>query len=348
MKRNIRIDILRILSMYMVTVLHVLGQGGILSAAAKVKDGRWMTAWFLEIACYGAADLFALISGYVGVNGHPGPKKLLALWCRVLFYTLGITACFALFSKAEITREHWLAAFFPIMHKQYWYMTAYFALYLLMPVLNAGILSLSQKTCQLVVLSSVFLYMLLPTVFSVSVFGLSGGYSFAWLVICYCIGGILRGHGELFRRRLPAVLFLLLYVLLTFVTWFGKVSGKYDFVGYTSPAVFLSAVFLLLAFAARTNIPISPASDAKEKVSGKSRKIVSYAGPASLAVYLIHVHPLIWENVMKGSSKPLASLSPWLLVPAVLFFAGAIYAVTTLIELLRATVSAKIRSWSCR
>ena len=71
---NYGIDWLRILSMYMVAVLHTLGQGGILGSF-KQGDLSFSIAWFLETSAFGAVDCFALISGYVGYHSHFRYKK---------------------------------------------------------------------------------------------------------------------------------------------------------------------------------------------------------------------------------------------------------------------------------
>ena len=63
--RNLGVDLLRSLSMLMVVVLHVLGQGGILAAleAAPARGGSFALCWLLELACSCAVDCFGLISG---------------------------------------------------------------------------------------------------------------------------------------------------------------------------------------------------------------------------------------------------------------------------------------------
>ena len=64
-KRNYGIDALRLISMFMVVVLHVLGQGGVLKAA---KNGQYIISWLLEIIAYCAVNCYAIISGYVGYS----------------------------------------------------------------------------------------------------------------------------------------------------------------------------------------------------------------------------------------------------------------------------------------
>ena len=62
-ERNYGIDLFRIVSMIMVLVLHVLGQGH--AIYAEVFSANFYTGWFLETAAYGAVNCFGLISGYL-------------------------------------------------------------------------------------------------------------------------------------------------------------------------------------------------------------------------------------------------------------------------------------------
>ena len=67
-ERNYGIDLLRIVSMMMVVLLHVLGQGGILDGSDPLTV-KSETAWLLEIGAYSAVNIYAMISGYVGMGG---------------------------------------------------------------------------------------------------------------------------------------------------------------------------------------------------------------------------------------------------------------------------------------
>ncbi|MBR4172933.1 MAG: hypothetical protein IKR46_01015 [Clostridia bacterium] len=70
MKRNQGIDLLRIVSMYMVCVLHTLGQGGVLETLS-VGSTKYYAFWLLEISQYYAVNSFALISGYTLTEDKP-------------------------------------------------------------------------------------------------------------------------------------------------------------------------------------------------------------------------------------------------------------------------------------
>ena len=64
-ERNYGIDVLRMVSMFMVVVLHVLGRGGVLQATKDLSLNYWVS-WSLEIAALCAVNCYAIISGYVG------------------------------------------------------------------------------------------------------------------------------------------------------------------------------------------------------------------------------------------------------------------------------------------
>ena len=66
-ERKYGIDLLRMIAMFMVVILHVLGQGGILNTVSSLSL-NYEIAWFLEISAYCAVNCYALISGYVGIN----------------------------------------------------------------------------------------------------------------------------------------------------------------------------------------------------------------------------------------------------------------------------------------
>ena len=66
-KRNIGIDLLKIVSMLMIVTLHMLGHGGVLDNMPPMSR-CYQVAWLIEIACYGAVNCYALASGFLTVT----------------------------------------------------------------------------------------------------------------------------------------------------------------------------------------------------------------------------------------------------------------------------------------
>lgn len=74
-ERNYGIELLRLCLMFMVCLLHVLGQGGILEASKISEEGGSKIFWLIEISCYCAVDGFALISGYIAQDRPKNMKR---------------------------------------------------------------------------------------------------------------------------------------------------------------------------------------------------------------------------------------------------------------------------------
>lgn len=326
-EKNMGIEWLRILSMYMVVVLHTLGQGGILSSFQK-GTMEYSLTWFLETASFGAVDCFALISGYVGWNSHFSYRKFFRLWLQVAFYTIGITALFSVFMPEAVTQDQWFGACFPIIKKQYWYMTAYAGMFVLIPVLNQAAAQMKAKQLSCVCLAIFAVFSLLPNLFKVSIFGLGGGYSTIWLCLLYLLGAfwckyksVCLGHLPAFFSRHLIVLPAAVYLICTVLSLILKLVGFSQFVGYTSPTILIGSGALLVLFS-----QLSPG-----RISTKAARFLA---PSALSVYLIHVHPLVWDNLMllfaigHFPSGPL--LSVWVLAVAL-----GIYLACSLIDLPR-------------
>jgi len=150
-QRNRGIDLLRMTAMWMVVILHILNKGGVLAAAAPLSAGQG-TARLLETAAYCAVNCYGLISGYVGVQRRFRYSGALALWLRVAFYTLVITAVFACLMPGSVNGDRVLRAFFPVLFRQYWYVTAYFGMCLFIPFFNLLLNRLSKGQLRLLAL----------------------------------------------------------------------------------------------------------------------------------------------------------------------------------------------------
>lgn len=142
--RHYGLDLLRIISMFMIVITHVLGKDGLRSSVEGHADSYFIVTWIIQVLVYGAVNCYALISGYVGINSRYRYSKLLSIWTQVFFYTFTITALFAI-TGHEVTLLNWRDAFFPIVSGQYWYITAYFGLLVFMPVINNGLNALTDK-----------------------------------------------------------------------------------------------------------------------------------------------------------------------------------------------------------
>ncbi len=331
-ERNDGIEVLRLLSMFMIAVLHTLNRGGALSAAAG-KPVYYEVAWFLEIGAYCCVDCYALISGYVGVGAKFRFSRLLALWLQTSFYCLGITAIFGVFNLGTVEPSAIIGAIFPILYKQYWYMSAYFGMFFFIPLMNFVVTRMPRPQLRACLLAIAVFLITLPSVlpgfkeqsvyrpWDLNVFSLDDGYSMIWLCICYLFGAYIRQYDLVrrIRRRWAA----LTYLGAVGFTWLVHYLKFQTLVSYISPTIFLSAL-ALLAFWAGTPVR-----------SARCKRIIRFVSPTTLGIYLLHVHPLIWNAYIRGMASSFASGGVVLFVLKIILCACAICLVGAAVDLLR-------------
>ena len=132
-KRNYGIDLLRMVSMFLIVILHTLGHGGLLNAL-EVNSLAYHLAWILETAAYCAVNCYAMISGYVGWRGRLKVSNLLILWVQVAFYCLIFKLAEGWVTGAPITFDLILEGLTPVSGNAYWYFTAYCGMFFFAPL----------------------------------------------------------------------------------------------------------------------------------------------------------------------------------------------------------------------
>lgn len=328
-ERNMGVELLRIISMLMVVVLHILGQGGVLSGvSAAPQTAGYAAAYLLESCCLLAVNSYALVSGYVGAEGHFRYARLFETQVRVLFYTVLITAgfCIAMPELFDFTLVK--NALFPAMTGQYWYYTAYFGLMLFMSALQCMIAHLSRVQFRNLIVSIILFFSILPALFVSDIFQTAQGYSLWWLIALYLVGAYIKIYGCPFLKKpIPA---LTVYVLSVLAAWGIQMADAYgvgiplpNMLVYTSPAMLLGSVALLVACSGL-------------RFPNLIKKAVSLCAPLSFSVYLLHAHPLVWRHLLEGRFAAFADDPAYGMVFAVIGAAAAIYVGCTLIDAVRA------------
>lgn len=281
--------------MLYIVLLHSLGQGGLLIGTIE-NSIQYKCVWFLEICAYGAVNIFAIISGYVGYSNKEKPVRIsnyLRLWLQVVFYGFLIGIIFKLVRPELISVEDFIRAAFPVTNKLYWYFTAYTGLFMIMPILNNGIRATDNN-----LLKKMFIVIIIA--FSVfdnisKGFVLNDGYSFIWITLLYIIGAIMK-KCEI-GRNLKAYKIILTIIGLYIVTYLFKIYGpefqimdinisKYIFVSFVSPTILISSILHLILFT-------------KIKFNNIWIKFIKFMAPSTFSVYLINNNKQVWQYIMK-------------------------------------------------
>ena len=142
-KRELNIELLRILSMFFIVCNHFLGFGLSLQDYDTSDPNRFLL-WFLRGICYTGTNLFILISAYFQCSGHFKSKSILLIICQVLFYSIVIYVLAVLLGLTEFSYKGFVVSVFPVMTSSYWFVTCYVGLYILAPFINKLISALTK------------------------------------------------------------------------------------------------------------------------------------------------------------------------------------------------------------
>lgn len=335
-ERNYGIDGLRIISMLLVVILHVLGNGGILENAKQFD--KFMIVWLLEIGAYCAVNCYALISGFVGYSNEPKQhkySKYVTLWIEVVVYGILMTiVCNKLYPEI-VTKKDLLKAIFPVCFSQYWYFSSYTVLFFMMPYINKMVRGFSKREL-LKLIGTMFLIFSVYATFIQQLQGdpfvIRAGYSFLWIAFLYIIGAYIKKYDIYINLKKKKL--LIVGIVLLILTWvpkiiFGQVinlSGNISWgdllISYTSPTILGIALVVLLIFA---NI----------SVKNFTKNIIKFLAPSAFGVYIIHTQPLFYNNFLKDRFINVLELNTFIIPLAVLGIAIVIFIIGVFIDKIR-------------
>ncbi|WML58625.1 acyltransferase [Neobacillus sp. PS2-9] len=342
-KRKDNIELLRIISMLMIVTTHYLLFAGIYESNFY-NSLNYFLSWIIEAFCYVAVNCYVLISGYFLINSNFKLKKLVSLWGEVFFYSLGIYLVLCLVGFTKFSFFEFLKASIPLISQKYWFATIYVGMYVISPILNIAIKSLTKKQLQYCLIVMFFIFSLLPNIFFFSdPFGVNSGYGIIWFICLYFLAAYIRLYYVPNGKRKfwfwCYFAFSLLLALSKFIianltkVILGHPEGSSIFYQYSSLIVLFAATSIFILF---LNINIK---------NPNTIGLVRFFSKYTFGVYLIHTHfnfkNLLWSELV----KPTEYLeSNWLVIHLFLSVI-IIYITCSLVELGRKFLFAKFGSW---
>lgn len=322
-KRNYGIDMLRIVSMYMIVLLHIVG----FSEIADYTDWNstnYILCNFIRSFTYCGVNCFALISGYVGIEADFKFSRIVMSWLRVIWYSITLNIVLAVFLDVKIDMYLWMTALFPVSMTAYWYFTQYFRMYFLIPFMNKFI----RKTPKKIVFVTLLIILILVFFNQEKV---ANGYHFLWLAILYLCGAYIRKYNPFSNFGINC--FLIIYVMSSLLTLFNYMLydvNIYDFSleEYTSPTVFMAAMCLLFVFS-------------KLQFGENIQVGIAKISPLVFSVYLFHTQPVFFKDIIQGCLKSYSNSGIFISIILIIGLSFFIYFVSCVYEYIRALLVKK-------
>ena len=302
--RNYGIDLLRIVSMYMIVALHILIKGGVVGQSDS-EATNWINfiLYSIVICC---VNCYGIISGFVGYKDNSGGisykfSNYINLWLSVVFWNILILCILKITGLSDISNKFFIEALMPVTRNQYWYFTAYTGVFILCPFINRMIASVSEDESKKILrgIGCLSCYITIAQNYGGDPFEMREGYSVVWLSILYVIGALIKKnewHKKVQQHRKNCVSLVVICITIN-VFWkyafgwltmrvLGTLWADRLFVSYVSPTA-LTLAFLLVCFFSNLHL------------NEVGKKMVAFFVPATFGVYLIHVQPIVAHNFIK-------------------------------------------------
>ena len=301
-KRNPGVDLVRLIGAYIIVLNHFLFIGRGLKKYSKYQK----QLNFLHIFTDWDNNGFALISGIVGYKTNKY-ANLLYLWLTVFFYSVGIHLFIIIFKKSWIIKDPISIEFYPIIFKRYWYFTAYFGMYLFLPVINKGISVLSKFEYKLVILSTLGILVFWRDFKNPNkdVFAMKEGKSIIWLLTYYLTGvyiGKYRVNYTGFKNYIYCLLCIFIYFFSSYLYYKISYNDLNLGQGHLQKEL-LSLLKKMLNKRFDSYMKIAQSLTVclfflQINYNKFIAKIICFLGPLVFGVYLIHIHPLSIINFL--------------------------------------------------
>lgn len=329
--RKSNFELLRIVAMLLIVTSHYAGW---IQPQFSVETVTFNRVWNQTLCFGGGAGniIFFLISGYFWKDSSDNGRRIFKLWCEMFFYSM-ICMAFAMVVCGTRSIRLFIAAALPFSHGEYWFMTAYLVIMLLMPWINVLIRNLDKKSHQKLLVTLFILTSIIPTIpgCPTTIISDVGFYLFIYLVGVY-----LCRYPDIYTGRRKADLLaaaVLSIGLISTVICFDFLGMKHNslaenagyFLRMQSPLVVFWALSVFCVFG---------------NIKMKERKLINYISGSVLGVYLIHNNQNIRNFMWKYIFQNVQLESPYMFAHLLLSVAG-IFAVCIVIDLARREILEK-------
>lgn len=287
-RRMSNVELLRILSMLMIIAHHLVGHGlNYLNDKTLWYSGSSLNRAFSSLFILGGSvgvNLFFMISGYfLCKNNTIKLKKIIQTSFFYVVITLGIYILYSYLTSGyvDVSIKQVISYSRPVTNNIWWFITTYFWLMLIHPIINSIIMKLNKLGVSVCILCIMVLY-----IFS-GLYSL-GTYSIDRAVVNYLLGAYINNYVKENKKNIiHIVLFIGFWLLGSFGYYY--LPGSFSFIRMGIGLIIgLICSFELFVFIINYSF---------------NNRLIDLLGKTTFGIYLLHdstlLRIIIWNNLFK-------------------------------------------------
>ena len=328
-KRDVNIELLRIVAMLMVITIHCLRNGQLIGNS-QISPSNLIIIQIMDSLSLVAVSTFFIISGYYMIEQKINLKKIFCLWGKVLFYSFLIYTVCTLMNR----ETNFYTSFFPVLSGQYWFVDAYIILYLFSPILNIILNKLTKNQFKYLIIFWIIMLGIIGLVFAPD--GLIPSKIIAVFLI-YAIGAYIRRFVELKSKQCYSAKYIALALVFTWLYF--VLAG---ILGVVKDDIFYYLLYRLVTnFNEFYNIIVIVMTviifmkfKTMEIKSKTLSKIILFISPSIFSIYIIHHNDNI-RNAIWLESGVMDYANSWIMIPYIILSIISVFIICLFIDLIR-------------
>ena len=297
-QREQNYELLRIVSMLMIVVWHILMHGKVLN---NTEGAINTVARIAQLIIVINVNLFVLITGYYQSNSTFKLSKMISLNNQGWFYRIAILILVLTLGISKTSKTTIMKEVFPISSNEYWFLRVYIVLYAISPFLNTLKNNINQKQYKSLLIILFILFSILPSISGQAIFNNERGHSITHFCFIYLLGAYLRKYPISIKIKKYKFVLVVIFIacILTNYLLFAISQNTYQskneiikelskyinkmILQDDNPIVVIQSTVFFLYFGTLK---------LKNKIIGKISKL-------TFGIYLIHDNSFMRENIYK-------------------------------------------------
>lgn len=291
--------------MILIILLHSLSYGGVRELYQYGEIG-YVVMNILRGFAYIGVNCFVMLSGWFMCDSAFRFKRIVSVWLQVFFYGI-VSFGVSIILTNEISFNSIISVFFPVTGQSYWFVSCYFLLLFLQPLLNFVVNRTDEKQLKRFVITLILLFSVLPTFLPWSKSFTSSGTDIMWFISIYMFMAYLKKYGErIYLIQKKSFGWLLFFSgVITGVALDFLANGILSILNHATIDKLFYYNNSLMFFIAAVGLFII----CKNMNCEKMPRFILIPASATFGIYLLHDNPLV-RNFVWSSLERILPLSP--------------------------------------